>query len=58
MWLDAETVAREGFQAVMEGRTVVIDGALYRGIAAAAKYLPDPVTRALFASYARRSKRG
>jgi short-subunit dehydrogenase len=53
IWLDAETVAREGFDAVMRGDPVCINGNLYRAVASAVKVLPSSVTRALLSRYSR-----
>jgi short-subunit dehydrogenase len=46
MWSDARDVAREGYAAVMAGRTVAVTGGVNRAIAAGAKYLPDAVAQA------------
>jgi hypothetical protein len=40
MWMDAETVARQGYEAVMAGTPVYVNGAVNRTIAALARYLP------------------
>ncbi len=50
LWLDADTVARQGVDAVEAGRTRLVTGGANRVIAAASKYLPDPFARALVAS--------
>lgn len=47
MWSDADTVAREGFDAVMAGRTVHITGLVNKGIAALGKLLPERLVVAL-----------
>lgn len=41
MWLDAPTVARQGFDAVMAGRKIYINGRVNRAIAALVRYLPQ-----------------
>lgn len=41
MWLDAATVARQGFDAVMEGRDLLVTGLVNRAIAALVRYLPQ-----------------
>ena len=46
MWLDAPTVARQGFEAVMAGTPVYINGRLNRAIAALVRYLPNPIVTA------------
>ena len=43
MWMTAEVVAEEGYQAVMRNKPVHINGAVNKGIALLAKYLPDSV---------------
>ena len=53
LWQDAATVAREGLDAVERGQPRCVTGAVNRTIAAVAKYLPDPLARALVASKAR-----
>ncbi len=41
MWMQADEVAVQGFEAVMRGDTLYINGPLNRAIAFAAKYLPN-----------------
>lgn len=41
MWMTAEAVAEEGYQAVMRNKPVHINGNVNKGIALLAKYLPD-----------------
>ena len=41
MWMTAEQVAEEGYQAVMRNKAVHINGNVNKGIALLAKYLPD-----------------
>lgn len=50
LWLDADTVARQGIEAVEAGRTRLVTGGANRAIAAASKYLPESVARALVGS--------
>lgn len=50
LWLDADTVARLGLDAVERGQTRCITGGANRVIAGIAKYLPDGLARALVAS--------
>jgi len=40
MWMDAATVARQGFAAVMEGIPIYVNGPVNRVIAALVRYLP------------------
>lgn len=46
MWMDAPAVARQGFDAVMAGTPVLVNGRVNRVIALLAKYLPQQVVRA------------
>ena len=41
MWMTAEAVAEEGYQAVMRNKPVHVNGRVNKGIAVLAKYLPD-----------------
>jgi short-subunit dehydrogenase len=41
MWMTAERVAEEGYQAVMRNKAVHINGAANKGFALLSKYLPD-----------------
>ena len=41
MWMTADAVAEEGYQAVMRNKAVHINGRVNKGIAVFAKYLPD-----------------
>jgi short-subunit dehydrogenase len=50
LWLDSATVARIGVDAVEAGRRRVVTGAANRVVAAACKYLPDGLARALVGS--------
>jgi short-subunit dehydrogenase len=50
LWLDAETVARLGVDAVERGDARCITGGANRAIAGLTKYLPDGLARALVAS--------
>jgi short-subunit dehydrogenase len=45
MWMDASTVARQGFDAVMKGTPIYINGGANRAIAALVRYLPQPAVR-------------
>lgn len=47
LWMDAPTVARQGFDAVMAGTPVYVTGRVNRAIAALARYLPQSVIVAL-----------
>jgi len=43
MWMDAPTVARQGFDAVMEGTPIYINGRANRAIESFVRHLPQPV---------------
>jgi short-subunit dehydrogenase len=43
MWMDAETVAREGYDALMRGDVVYVPGAVNRAIAAATRLVPESI---------------
>lgn len=45
MWLDAADVAREGYDAVMRGDPVVINGRVYRGLVWLSRVAPSPLLR-------------
>jgi uncharacterized protein len=47
MWMDAATVAQQGYDAVMAGRPVYVTGRLNTAIAMLARYLPQRVVYAL-----------
>ena len=40
LWMDAATVAREGYEAVMEGKTVYINGLVNQGVSQLMSHLP------------------
>jgi short-subunit dehydrogenase len=43
LWMDADTVARQGVAAVMAGRTVYVNGAVNRATAAVFRFIPLPI---------------
>jgi short-subunit dehydrogenase len=53
MWMTADAVAEQGYQAVMENRPVLVNGRINRSIAALAKYLPDSVAFSIMKSQSR-----
>jgi short-subunit dehydrogenase len=53
LWLDSATVARLGVDAVEAGRTRVVTGAANRVVAWVSRYVPDALTRILFAGRTR-----
>ncbi len=57
MWLDAETVAREGYEAVEANRPVRVTGAVNKLIAAICKVVPDSWVLGHVARWSRRTRR-
>jgi short-subunit dehydrogenase len=53
MWMTAEDVAEEGYQAVMRNKPVHINGSVNKGIALLAKYLPDSIALSIVKSQSR-----
>jgi uncharacterized protein len=47
MWMDAPTVARQGYDAVMAGRPVYVNGRVNTAIALLARYLPQRLVHAM-----------
>lgn len=47
MWMDAGTVARQGYEAVMAGTPVYVNGSVNRTIAALVKYVPYGIVSAV-----------
>jgi short-subunit dehydrogenase len=43
MWMDATTVARQGYRAVMDGKAVHVPGGVNRAIATVTRLIPEPV---------------
>lgn len=44
MWMDARTVAREGYEALLSGKPVYVPGTVNRAIASAVRLIPEPLT--------------
>ena len=57
MWLNADTVARESYDAVMRGAPVYVPGRLYRTLTGLSRLLPQSVVWALMQRNARRFRR-
>jgi short-subunit dehydrogenase len=57
MWMDAETVARHGFEAVMAGRSVCVTGRINRSIAFLTRHLPDGVLQGIAQRQGRKYRR-
>ena len=47
LWLDAPTVAREGFEAVMAATPIYINGRVYRAIVLLVRYVPQRIVKAV-----------
>jgi len=47
LWMDAPSVARQGFDAVMRGTTIQVTGAVNRTIALLARWVPQPILVAI-----------
>src|SRR4029078_8343506 len=47
MWMDSPTVARQGFEAVMAGTPIYINGRVNRSIALLVRYVPQRVVKAI-----------
>lgn len=54
MWMDAETVARQGYQAVMAGKIVCVPGTVNRAIASFVKVIPGGIAVRLMSRQSRR----
>jgi short-subunit dehydrogenase len=57
LWLDAATVARQGYDAVMRGDVVYVNGRLNRAMALAAKMLPRRIAGGLLQRNARKFRK-
>jgi len=57
MWLDAPTVAREGYAAVMNGDPVVVNGRIYRMLVWLNGVLPKGLARWVSGSAGRRYRK-
>jgi len=49
MWMDAETVARQGYEAVMKGESLYINGGVNRFLNLLVKLLPNKIALRLIA---------
>jgi hypothetical protein len=57
MWMDADTVARQAYDAVMRGDLVYINGRVNRAIVLLARYTPDWILKCVLTRVARRFRR-
>jgi short-subunit dehydrogenase len=53
MWMDAQTVAREGIDAALEGKAVYVNGAVNKVIASAMRHMPSSLARQVIRRQAR-----
>jgi hypothetical protein len=54
MWMDAATVARQGYAAVMAGRPVEVNGTVNTAIAAVGRLVPERLAQAVLKHQAHR----
>jgi uncharacterized protein len=47
MWMDAPTVARQGYDAVMAGTPIYVNGRVNRTIEIMVRYVPQGIVRAI-----------
>jgi len=57
LWLKADDVAREGYEAVMNGRSVVVNGAIYRFLVWLTGALPRSLSRLVSGAAGRRYRK-
>ena len=55
MWMDAQTVARRGFEAVMAGKVVYVSGLVNQTLAGIARLMPTPLALRVMARQAQRA---
>ena len=56
MWMDADTVARQGYEAVMAGKAVYVNGWVNKGLAVMAQLVPRALARLIFGSLSRKAR--
>jgi uncharacterized protein len=57
MWMDADTVARQGFEAVMRGEIVCVNGAWNKTLVALVRYTPEWLMNAALKRFAKKYRR-
>jgi short-subunit dehydrogenase len=57
MWMDADTVARQAYDAVMRGEVVYVNGRMNRVTASLARYSPDWLINKVLKRFAKRFRR-
>jgi len=55
LWMDSMTVAKQGFDAVMKGKSFIINGGLNKFFAVLAKAIPENLTRSIAKGLTKRS---
>jgi short-subunit dehydrogenase len=58
LWMDADTVAREGYDAVMSGKVLCVPGLVNQAIASATRFVPEPLALRVARSQSRRFRVG
>ncbi|HLK36090.1 MAG TPA: SDR family oxidoreductase [Polyangiaceae bacterium] len=58
LWMDADTVARQGYAAVMAGRVVCVPGAVNQAIASVTRLIPEPIALRIMRRQAKRIRVG
>ena len=56
MWMDAQKVAEQGYQAVMVGKTVYVNGGVNKSLAIIAQLVPRSLARLIFGALSRRAR--
>jgi len=56
MWMDADTVAEQGYRAVMDGKPVYVNGWVNKGLALVAQVVPRSLGRLIFGSVSRKAR--
>jgi len=57
LWMDADTVARQGFDAVMRGEVVHVNGRVYRALLQAVRYAPRPLVNGVLERFGPRYRK-
>jgi uncharacterized protein len=57
LWMDAPTVARQGYEAVMRGDVVYVNGAVNRAMVLGARLLPERIVTGLMQRNARKFRK-
>ena len=57
MWMDADTVARQGYEAVMRGDIIHVNGRWNKSMVALARYTPDWLVNGVLRKFARKFRR-